>query len=79
MCPFPLRPPPLITPGCRYLIDLILSAGEEDDASGYQMDDVTIRDNVISFFGAGTETSATALSWAWSQLLKHPDVSTLPL
>jgi cytochrome P450 len=58
----------------RYLIDIILSAGEEDVESHYRMDDVTIRDNVVSFFGAGTETTATALSWAWSQLLKHPDV-----
>eukprot|EP00045_Choanoeca_perplexa_P005375 m.45349 g.45349 ORF g.45349 m.45349 type:complete len:510 (-) comp13084_c0_seq2:70-1599(-) len=60
----------------RYLIDLILSAGQDDTESAYRMDDETIRDNVVSFFGAGTETTATALSWTWSQLLKHPEVLT---
>ena len=34
-----------------------------------------LRDNVITFIGAGVETSATALSWAFYLLAKHPEAN----
>lgn len=34
-----------------------------------------LRDEVITFIGAGVETSATALSWAWYLLACHPEVA----
>ena len=33
-----------------------------------------LRDEIITFIGAGVETSATALSWAWYLLAQHPEV-----
>ncbi len=32
-----------------------------------------LRDEIITFIGAGVETSATALSWAWYLLAQHPE------
>jgi cytochrome P450 len=34
-----------------------------------------LRDEIITFIGAGVETSATALSWAWYLLAQHPEVT----
>ena len=34
-----------------------------------------LRDEIITLIGAGVETSATALSWAWYLLAQHPEVS----
>ncbi len=34
-----------------------------------------LRDEIITFIGAGVETSATALSWAWYLLGQHPEVA----
>ncbi len=34
-----------------------------------------LRDEMITFIGAGVETSATALSWAWYLLAQHPEVT----
>ncbi len=32
-------------------------------------------DDIITFIGAGVETSATALSWTWYVLARHPEVA----
>lgn len=34
-----------------------------------------LRDEIITFIGAGVETSATALSWVWYLLAQHPAVT----
>ena len=39
------------------------------------MSDRQLRDEVITFIGAGAETSAHALSWAWYLLAQHPEIA----
>ena len=49
------------------LLDLLLAAhGNESDQAR------RLRDQVIAFIGAGVETTAQALSWAWYLLALHP-------
>jgi cytochrome P450 len=38
------------------------------------MTDLELRDQVITFIGAGHETTAVALAWVWYLLSQHPDV-----
>jgi len=40
----------------------LLKAREED---GSVMNDKQVRDESLTLFGAGHETTATALTWAW--------------
>jgi cytochrome P450 len=56
------------------LLDMLLAA--RDDADG-GMDDVQVRDEAMTIFLAGHETTANALAWAWCLLAQHPDVETL--
>jgi cytochrome P450 len=46
-----------------------------DDTSGQGMSDRQLRDEVITFIGAGAETSAPALSWTWYLLAQHPEIA----
>src|SRR5271155_3725682 len=50
--------------------DLLSMLLEAYDASG---DAAQLRDDLATFLGAGTETTAVALSWAWYLLSKHPE------
>ena len=52
------------------LVDLLMQA--KDPESGRQMDDVLLRDNLLTFIGAGHETTALALTWALYLLGSHP-------
>lgn len=54
------------------LLSLLLDARDEDD--GGQMTDRQVRDEAMTLFLAGHETTALALSWTWLLLAKHPDV-----
>jgi cytochrome P450 len=54
------------------LLSVLLSARDEETGGG--MSDLQLRDEVITFIGAGHETTAQALSWTWYLLSKHPDV-----
>jgi cytochrome P450 len=45
-----------------------------DDTTGAGMSERQLRDEVITFIGAGAETSAHALSWTWYLLAQHPEV-----
>ena len=54
------------------LLDMLLEARDED--TGLGMDDLQIRNEVASIYGAGHETTAVALSWAWYALNQHPQV-----
>jgi cytochrome P450 len=54
------------------LLDMLLEARDED--TGLGMDDLQIRNEVASIYGAGHETTAVALSWAWYALNQHPAV-----
>jgi cytochrome P450 len=46
-----------------------------DDTSGAGMSERQLRDEIITFIGAGAETSAHALSWTWYLLAQHPAIA----
>jgi cytochrome P450 len=50
---------------------LVFARDEETDES---MDEKQLRDEIMTIFLAGHETTANALSWTWYLLSKHPDV-----
>jgi cytochrome P450 len=54
------------------LLSLLLQARDEDDGTG--MTDLQLRDEVMTLFLAGHETTANALAWTWYLLAQHPDV-----
>jgi cytochrome P450 len=55
------------------LLTVLLST--KDQASGVRaLSDTQVRDEVITLFMAGHETTANALTWAWSLLSQHPEV-----
>jgi cytochrome P450 len=51
------------------LLSMLLQAQDED---GTQMTDAQLRDEVMTLFLAGHETTALALSWSWYLLATHP-------
>jgi cytochrome P450 len=53
---------------------LSLLLGSRDDESGEGLSDAQVRDEVMTLFVAGHETTANALTWTWYLLAKHPDV-----
>jgi cytochrome P450 len=52
------------------LLSLLLDARDED---GSRMNDHQVRDEAMTLFLAGHETTALALSWTWYLLAKHPE------
>lgn len=54
------------------LLSMLLLA--QDDADG-QMTDRQVRDEAMTLFLAGHETTAVTLSWAWLLLAQHPEVA----
>lgn len=54
------------------LLSMLLSARHEDDGSA--MDDKQLRDEALTLFTAGHETTAVALSWTWYLLAQNPAV-----
>ena len=57
------------------LLSMLLAAQDED---GSRMTDKQLRDETITLFLAGHETTAGTLSWAWWLLAKNPAVLVLP-
>ena len=58
------------------LLSLLLNA-QDDEAENPEdavMTDQQVRDEVITLFAAGHETTAVALTWTWYLLATHPDV-----
>ena len=53
------------------LLSMLLSARDED---GSAMSDKQLRDEVLTLFGAGHETTANSLTWTWHLLGQHPAV-----
>jgi cytochrome P450 len=54
------------------LLDMLLEAVDED--TGESMSDLQLRDEVMTMFSAGHETTANALSFTLYELARHPDV-----
>lgn len=53
------------------LLSMLLAAHDED---GSQMSDRQLRDEVMTLFLAGHETTALTLSWTWYLLARNPDI-----
>lgn len=53
-------------------LSLLIAARDEETGEG--MSDKQLRDEVATFFGAGHETTATALTWTLYLLSRHPRV-----
>jgi cytochrome P450 len=45
----------------------------QDEESGRRMSDQQLRDEVMTLFMAGHETTANTLAWTWVLLSRHPD------
>jgi cytochrome P450 len=52
-------------------LSILLRTRDED---GQPLDDQKISDEAVTFFGAGHETTATALTWTWYLLATHEDI-----
>jgi cytochrome P450 len=55
------------------LLSMLLEARDEETGEG--MDDRQLRDEVMTIFLAGHETTANALSWTFYLLGRHPDIA----
>ena len=53
------------------LLDLLLQARDEETGTG--LSDQELRDEALTIFAAGHETTANALAWTWYLLATHPD------
>jgi cytochrome P450 len=53
-------------------LSLLLNAKDEEDGQGIA--DRQIRDEVMTMFLAGHETTANALAWTWLLLAQHPEI-----
>jgi cytochrome P450 len=56
------------------LLTMLINA--RDDETGEGMTDRQIRDEVVTIFFAGHETTASTLSWSWYLLAQHPEIAT---
>jgi cytochrome P450 len=54
------------------LLGILLDTADEE--SGQRLSDEQIRNEVATVYGAGHETTANALTWAWHELMQHADV-----
>ncbi len=54
------------------LLSMLLAARDEEDGTG--MTDEQVRDEVMTIFIAGHETTANTISWIWYLLAQHPEV-----
>jgi len=54
------------------LLSVLLAAADDD--GGSRMSDRQLRDEMMTLFLAGHETTASALTWTWYLLSRHPEV-----
>jgi cytochrome P450 len=54
------------------LLGMLLGAVDSD--TGNRLSDSQIRNEVATIYGAGHETTANGLTWAWHELMQAPDV-----
>ena len=55
------------------LLSMLLLA-RDDEQQGARLTDSQVRDEAMTLFLAGHETTANALTWAWHLLSQHPEV-----
>ena len=55
------------------LLSMLLLA-QDEEGDGGSMSDAQVRDETMTLFLAGHETTANALAWTWYLLAQHPDV-----
>jgi cytochrome P450 len=59
------------------LLSMLLQAQDDEESAeefGRTMSDKQLRDEMMTIFLAGHETTANALSWCWYLLAQHPEV-----
>jgi cytochrome P450 len=61
-------------PGDRGDLLSMLLLAQDEEAGGAGMSDVQVRDEVMTIFLAGHETTANALTWLWYLLGQSPDI-----
>jgi cytochrome P450 len=54
------------------LLSLLLHARDEDDGQG--MDDRQLRDELVTLYVAGSDTTASTMTWLWYMLDRYPEV-----
>lgn len=64
------------TPGDRGDLLSMLLLAQDEEQGGKGMSDQQVRDEAMTIFLAGHETTANALSWTWYLLSQWPDVET---
>ena len=57
------------------LLSMLLAA-QDTEGDGGQMTDLQLRDEVMTLFLAGHETTANALTWTWYLLSQNPEIET---
>jgi len=57
------------------LLSMLLTA-QDDEGDGRGMTDLQLRDEVITIFLAGHETTANTLTWTWHLLFEHPEIES---
>jgi cytochrome P450 len=62
-----------ISQDCGDLLSMLLLA-QDAEGDGGKMSDLQLRDEAMTIFLAGHETSANAMSWTWYLLSQHPEV-----
>jgi cytochrome P450 len=55
------------------LLDLLIRARDEETGAG--LSDQELRDEALTIFAAGHETTANALAWTWYLLATHPEAT----
>jgi cytochrome P450 len=63
-----------LNPSHDDLLGMMLAAQDDEDDQG-QMSDLQLRDEAMTIFLAGHETTAIATTWTWYLLAKHPEVA----
>ncbi|HXV41640.1 MAG TPA: cytochrome P450 [Anaerolineae bacterium] len=54
------------------LLSMLLQARDEETGEG--MSEQQLRDEIVTIFGAGRDTTAIGLAWTWYLLDRHPEV-----
>jgi cytochrome P450 len=54
------------------LLGMLLQATDEE--TGRSLSDDQVRNEVATVYGAGHETTANALTWAWHELMQNPEI-----